>query len=275
MKRIRVGNDIIVRATVTRLGVAEDFTGKRLALTLRSQYETVSLPMSVSGNVLTAAWLGSQQRKTGVYTLTLTEDYGDGSRNTVDECGCFALVSRSCQESGLTGGQTVECRMDISRGSGETTDVDLEITAPANGLSAYEIAARNGYDGTEQEWLASLRAESRVAMVVPFAGYVANAALQPERCSPDFVSLDTDRGTFVGAKRDEKGAVMYYSDFDQYGSFSADDYGAQSDNGRLPVEQRMYVDVESDTLGYWNGSEMRYVNRALTDEEIIELWESA
>ena len=33
------------------------------------------------------------------------------------------------------------------------------ITVPANGLSAYEIAVRHGFEGTEEEWLASLKGE--------------------------------------------------------------------------------------------------------------------
>lgn len=31
---------------------------------------------------------------------------------------------------------------------------------PADGMSAFEIALQNGFDGTEQEWLASLKGES-------------------------------------------------------------------------------------------------------------------
>jgi len=30
------------------------------------------------------------------------------------------------------------------------------VSLPQNGLSAYEVAVRNGFDGTEQEWLASM-----------------------------------------------------------------------------------------------------------------------
>lgn len=271
MKKIRIGNDIIIRATVTRLGEAEDFTDKTLALTLRSAYETVSLPFSVSGNVLTAAWLGSQQKKTGTYTLTLTLDYGDGNRNTVDECGVFALVSRSCEEcASQTGTQTVGSSLDIARSSGETEDIDLDVSAPSNGLSAYEIAVKHGYEGTEAEWLASLAAEGRVAMVLPYCGTVANVSLQPDTCDPDFVAFDEDRLTFVGAVSSGS-SVMYYSDFTAYKGFAAADYGTESDGGRVPVLQRMYVDTETDTLFYWDGEAMRAVNAAITEEEIAEI----
>lgn len=158
MKKIRIGNDIALRVTVTRLGEAEAFDGKTLSLSLRSALETVELPFSIEGNVLTALWKGTEQRRTGAYTVTLTEDYGDGSRNTVDECGAFALVSRSGDESGLTGEQAVDAAVDITASEdGATADVDLQVSLPSNGLSAYELAVLHGYEGTEERWVASLR----------------------------------------------------------------------------------------------------------------------
>lgn len=35
----------------------------------------------------------------------------------------------------------------------------VQTTGGRNGMSAYEIAVKNGFEGTEQEWLASLRGE--------------------------------------------------------------------------------------------------------------------
>lgn len=154
MTTIRIGNDITIRATVTRQGEAEDFTGKELALVLRSPYERIELPFTRVDNVLTAQWLGSNQTKTGRYTLTLIETASDGSGSkfTTDECGILELVPASCSSSScgcstsstvLTGAQTI--------------DIDLDVTLPANGLSAYEVAVKNGFEGTEEEWLESLK----------------------------------------------------------------------------------------------------------------------
>ena len=39
------------------------------------------------------------------------------------------------------------------------------------GKSAYNIAVENGFDGTEQEWLASLKGISTATIVVPAAGW--------------------------------------------------------------------------------------------------------
>jgi len=158
MKKIRIGNDIVLRVTVTRLGEPETFEGKRLKLSLRSGCDSVELAFQREGNVLTALWAGSEQRKTGTYRLTLQEDYGWGSRNTVDECNVFTLVPCSHQESGLTGRQEVGSSLEITAGnSGVTTDVDLSVGLPQNGLSAYEIAVLHGFTGTEEEWLDSLK----------------------------------------------------------------------------------------------------------------------
>lgn len=147
MKKIRIQNDITLRIAVTRLGSEEDFTGKTLSLLLRSVLATVKLDYTISDNTLTAIWYGTEQQRTGTYTVTLVEDYGEKSRNTVDSCGVFALVSRSCDESDvLTGDQII--------------DLDLDISVPGNGLSAYEIALINGYEGTQEEWMQTLTEEA-------------------------------------------------------------------------------------------------------------------
>lgn len=149
MQKIRIQNDITIRATVTRKKVAEDFTGKELRLILRSQLEVVNLPFTIEGNTLTALWLGSEQTRTGVYTVTLVEDMDGGSRNTADSCMAFALVPRSCDEAeALTGSQTV--------------DVDIDVSVPSNGLSAYELARLHGYEGTEEEWLDSIKGNAEL-----------------------------------------------------------------------------------------------------------------
>lgn len=148
MKRIRIGNDITLRITITRQGAAETLTGKNLTLLLRSMYARIELPFTQQDNVLTAQWFGTQQEKTGTYTVTLVEDYGQASRNTVDSIDQFCLVARSTNDNGaLTGDQII--------------DLDLDITTPANGLSAYELALAHGYTGTEEEWLKSLSVDGK------------------------------------------------------------------------------------------------------------------
>lgn len=142
MRRIRIGNDIILRIRLTRRGGAENLEGKKIGLMLRNILGSVSLPVVQSGEELIAGWHGTQQQWTGAYTVTLTEDWGENNRNTVDEACAFELVSISSDEGVETGTVNIELDMDIS--------------VPGNGLSAYEIAVLHGFVGTEEEWLESL-----------------------------------------------------------------------------------------------------------------------
>lgn len=154
--KIRIGNDIVIRATVLRLGQPEDFTGKDVRLWLCGYSTRTELPFTLNGNELTATWYGTEQTATGTYRLTIELRHGDRSLNTADECAAFQLVPRSCAEDCLTGTQHVSARLDVGT---QTRDIDLSISTPANGLSAYELALRAGFQGTEAEWLASLKGE--------------------------------------------------------------------------------------------------------------------
>ena len=138
--RIRIGNDIPIRWTVTRCGEPEDFTGRTLKLLMRTAYsETEVTDFAVDGNVISWTFRGSEQTTTGGYTFTLIENAGRDDMNTVDACDALKLVPCSCSES---------CEEEV--------EISTDITVPANGFSAYEIAVQHGFEGTEEEWLASL-----------------------------------------------------------------------------------------------------------------------
>lgn len=138
--RIRIGNDIPIRWTVTRCGEPEDFTGRTLKLLMRTAYsETEVTDFAVDGNVISWTFRGSEQKTTGGYTFTLIENAGLDDMNTVDACDALKLVPCSCSES---------CEEEV--------EISTDITVPANGFSAYEIAVQHGFKGTEEEWLASL-----------------------------------------------------------------------------------------------------------------------
>lgn len=194
MAKIRIQNDITLRVTVTRQGKEEDFSLKDLRLVVRSMLDCQELAYTVSGNVLTAVWLGTAQTKTGTYTVTLVEDYGNGSRNTVDSCGAFTLVSRSCQESdALTGDQIV--------------DLDLDVSVPGNGLSAYELALLNGYSGTEAEWLASLSQDSKdAAATATAAAESASTAAAYATAQGDYAKAQGDYAKAQGDYAKEQAA---------------------------------------------------------------------
>ena len=117
MVRIRIGNDIPIRWTVTRCGVPEDFTGKSLRLYMRTAYsETEVTDFAVNGNVLSWTFPGAAQKATGTYTFTLVENEGLDGMATVDACDALKLVPCTC---------SAECA--------ESVEVSSDIIVPANG----------------------------------------------------------------------------------------------------------------------------------------------
>lgn len=147
MKYIRKGNDITLTWTITRNGAAEDFAGKEVAVVL---LDAASRPCvfsyTIEDNVITGTFLGKDQEALGTYTLLLTENQGLAGMTTLDMVEAFSLVPHSYMEDGE----------DDSNINTETVELESETTVPRNGLSAYEVAVAEGYEGTVDEWLASL-----------------------------------------------------------------------------------------------------------------------
>lgn len=56
----------------------------------------------------------------------------------------------------MSSGSTIETTFNENK---RTFQVGMKGGTGSNGLSAYEIAVKNGYKGTEQEWLSSLKGE--------------------------------------------------------------------------------------------------------------------
>ena len=148
MKSIRIGNDIAITWKITRGDDPEDFSGKDLLLIMydKNGLSTVISDFTTSGNEISFVFYGKDQEQTGVYHLTLYENKGIEGMSAVDSTPAFKLVDNSMDVGGKTH------NIDV-------TSVDLtgDISAPANGLSAYELAKTQGYEGTLDEWLASLK----------------------------------------------------------------------------------------------------------------------
>lgn len=144
MNSIRIGNDINIAWSIYRCGDAEPLTVSALTLYMTCGYRKVQVQdFKVDGNKITFTFRGKDQANTGIYGLTLVGNAGQDGMFTVDACGAFKLVGSQCAGCLDTDGVEVDLRSDIQ--------------APANGLSAYEIAVLNGFQGTEEEWLASLK----------------------------------------------------------------------------------------------------------------------
>lgn len=150
MKKIRIGKDLQVKWTILTNGKSEDLSGRDLTLFLFDPLKySRQVPFEVSANVISFTVRGTEQRRSGVYSLSLWENYGGIGQSVVDCCEAFQLVTVTCQESpDVSPLSPVELTMPTA---------NIEVAIP--GLSAYEVAVKNGFVGTEQEWLASLKGE--------------------------------------------------------------------------------------------------------------------
>lgn len=151
MQRIRIGNDIAIEWTVTRLGAEEGLEGKDLLLKIRTPRGRIPVEeYLVEGSTLRFSFPGKDQALAGCYGLVLQINAGKESMTTVEACKAFMLVEDSCG-------------CGAEEGEGIVVTCNSDIVVPANGMSAYETAVLHGFEGTEEEWLASLKAPAEDA----------------------------------------------------------------------------------------------------------------
>ena len=148
MIRKRIGKDIRIKWTILTNGEPLSLEGRDLALELVTAGIGRTMTFEAHGNSITTVFHGRDQQRLGKYTLTLYENLGKANASVLDSCEGFVLVSSTCQESGSA--STVLDVESIDLGSG-TLEIGIQ------GPSAYEVAVQNGFNGTEQEWLDSLK----------------------------------------------------------------------------------------------------------------------
>lgn len=146
MKKIRIGKDIALRWAILTNGEPEPLQGRDLKIIILdplrrkitiTNYET-------DGHLLSFRFPGTEQKLLGKYSLTMWENFGKADMTAVDACNVFELVSTTCQEP----------TADMES---ETIDWQSNIQIGIKGASAYEIAVSQGFQGTVEEWLASLK----------------------------------------------------------------------------------------------------------------------
>ena len=141
MQRIRIGNDIAIEWTITRLGSEEGLEGKDLSLSIRTPRGRIPVEeYLVEGSTLRFSFPGKDQALAGCYGLLLQINAGKESMTTVEACKAFMLVEDSCG-------------CGAEEGDGIVVTCNSDVTVPANGLSAYETAVLHGYEGTEEDWI--------------------------------------------------------------------------------------------------------------------------
>lgn len=154
MKR-RIGNDIPVEITVLRNGEPEDMSVlKSLDVIIKSaSCEVVPFAYIAEGNVLKGVFYGKDQRRTGKYIIELVENGGERGMASLD-ADLVTLVDRTCKEKIEEGCLCLEMNHEPLDG-----EVTASFSLVRDGLSAYELAVIDGFEGTVSEWLASLKGE--------------------------------------------------------------------------------------------------------------------
>ena len=146
MEKIRIGNDITVSWKIERFGKevgSFDLTDINLYWILPSGNRCPVERYSQDGCTLRFTLSAREQAISGlgVYGILLVGNAGRDGVWTVDCCEAFRLVSHSCYAGGQSSVGLDHVRL--------TSDIQV----PANGLSAYEIAVKHGYEGTEEDWI--------------------------------------------------------------------------------------------------------------------------
>ena len=167
MKRIRIGNDIAISWSVKdRDGTAHSFSGLDVRLWMLNGNARVEVTdFTIDGNVVSWSFLGKDQKWLGKYDAVICQNYNGTSMITVDACAIFCLVSRVDSTGTDEGYVSLESQLSAVRLNpvipvvGDNSDwwVNGNDTGkPSRGDSAYQIAVKNGFVGTESEWLQSL-----------------------------------------------------------------------------------------------------------------------
>ena len=155
MKSFLIGNDISVRWRITDCeGNPVGLTGRNLRLFVIDRGGSTEIKdfSSVNSTVMFTHY-GKDQEYTGVVSLRLVENMGEKGMKTIGECRAYNITGDSCcATGGFCDGISVELTSEVETG--------------APGYSAYEVACMNGFEGSEQEWLETLKGDSAYAVAV-------------------------------------------------------------------------------------------------------------
>lgn len=97
MKKIRIGNDLLIEWAITMNGLPYNLNPDGVRLYVCSRYaRTEVVDFKINANVLSWTFYGKDQAHTGTYSLLLVQNNGLEGMITADVCEAFELVARSC-----------------------------------------------------------------------------------------------------------------------------------------------------------------------------------
>lgn len=149
MRKIRAEKEFVLRwSGILTNGKPESLEGRDLTLYLVNPYgSAIAQDIEVENNTIAARISAGTCNVLGQYRLKLYANKGKSGQTVLDNCEGFLVVATTCQEGDNTPGLEIDT-VELSGG-----DMAIGI----QGRSAYEIAVANGFEGTEAEWLESLK----------------------------------------------------------------------------------------------------------------------
>lgn len=157
-QKIRTGNDIDITWSLKDASEQPYIVeGKDVAIELNVGTKRVRIKeFELSENHIHFVYYGKDQKHVGVYALKYIENEGKPEMVTYDTKDAFTLVEHSWLA--VDEGETPETiQLEIVTVASDL----LERVGPKgeDGKSAYEVAVEEGFVGTVEEWLASLKGE--------------------------------------------------------------------------------------------------------------------
>lgn len=149
MRKIRAEKEFVLRwSGILTNGEPESLEGRDLTLYLINPYGSATAQdIEVENNTITSRISAGTCNVLGQYRLKLYANKGKSGQTVLDHCEGFVVVATTCQEGDNTPGLDIDT-MELSGG---------DMAVGIQGKSAYEIAVENGFEGTEEEWLESLK----------------------------------------------------------------------------------------------------------------------
>ena len=184
IKTFRIGNPLNIRWPILTNGEELPLTGRNLALYLTDPMRKTRQihDFHIEGNVILWTFKSNEQEQAGFYHLTLFENEGDAEQYATDYMRAFRLVPHSNEVPGDMNAEELPL-------SSSGIDVGMR------GLSAYEIAALNGYQGTEEQWVRDFDTVlSSSTIIVEQAQEMAAAARMMHRDAERIAALVSQLG---------------------------------------------------------------------------------
>lgn len=201
----------------------------------------VRLPYHIEDNTLIAMWTADRQFATGDYDIILYAHKNEGGQAVCDQYRFVRLVSHTAEA-------------DAPDDSGIEAVIAMQpVTLELSGLSAYEVAVINGFQGTEEEWLQSLKQPA------------IDAA---EQAKEDIEQFKTE--TKAEVKQDITN-LNANTGVDEYPVFSESE--AYSAGDIVNYQGKLYRFTTDHAAGAWTGSDVEKtsLNKIILNSTLLNL----